>query len=67
LAHPSSELVLRTFTKITAASWPRTEETPIEEQIADIVGEPEVDCAVDAVGFEASAQPGEEASAVVLN
>jgi glutathione-independent formaldehyde dehydrogenase len=39
------------------------EDTPIEEQIAGIVGEPEVDCAVDAVGFEA----GEEAPAVVLN
>jgi len=43
------------------------EEAPIEEQIADIVGEPEVDSAVDAVGFEASARPGEEASALVLN
>ena len=40
---------------------------PLEEQIAGIVGEPEVDCAVDAVGFEASAKPGEEAPAVVLN
>jgi len=43
------------------------EDTPIEEQIAGIVGEPEVDCAVDAVGFEASAKAGEEAPAVVLN
>jgi glutathione-independent formaldehyde dehydrogenase len=43
------------------------EGTPIEEQIASIVGEPEVDCAVDAVGFEASAKAGEEAPAVVLN
>ena len=43
------------------------EGTPIEEQIADIVGEPEVDSAVDAVGFEASARPGEESPAVVLN
>jgi len=43
------------------------EDTPIEEQIAGIVGEPEVDCAVDAVGFEASSKPGEEAPAVVLN
>jgi glutathione-independent formaldehyde dehydrogenase len=43
------------------------EDTPIEEQIAAIVGEPEVDSAVDAVGFEASAKPGEEAPAVVLN
>jgi glutathione-independent formaldehyde dehydrogenase len=40
---------------------------PPEEQIAGILGEPEVDCAVDAVGFEASAKPGEEAPAVVLN
>ncbi|MBA2375952.1 MAG: formaldehyde dehydrogenase, glutathione-independent [Actinomycetota bacterium] len=40
---------------------------PIEEKIADIVGIPEVDCAVDAVGFEASAKEGEEAPAVVLN
>src|SRR5215216_2418424 len=44
-----------------------SENTPLDEQIADIVGEPEVDCAVDAVGFEASALPGEEAPAVVLN
>jgi len=43
------------------------EGTPIEEQLADILGEPEVDCAVDAVGFEASAKPGEESPAVVLN
>ncbi|HET7478662.1 MAG TPA: formaldehyde dehydrogenase, glutathione-independent [Rubrobacteraceae bacterium] len=43
------------------------EGTPIEEQIAAIVGEPEVDCAVDAVGFEASAKAGEESPAVVLN
>ena len=43
------------------------EETPIEEQIAGIVGEPEVDCAVDAVGFEASGPGGGEAPAVVLN
>src|ERR671932_1469381 len=46
-----------------------SEDTPLEEQIAEIVGEPEVDCAVDAVGFEASAHgPGaEEAPATVLN
>jgi glutathione-independent formaldehyde dehydrogenase len=43
------------------------EGTPIEEQLADILGEPEVDCAVDAVGFEASAKAGEESPAVVLN
>jgi glutathione-independent formaldehyde dehydrogenase len=40
---------------------------PLEEQIAGIVGEPEVDCAVDAVGFEASGSAGEEAPAIVLN
>jgi glutathione-independent formaldehyde dehydrogenase len=40
---------------------------PLEEQIAAILGEPEVDSAVDAVGFEASGREGEEAPAVVLN
>jgi glutathione-independent formaldehyde dehydrogenase len=46
-----------------------SEDTPIQEQIADIVGEPEVDCAVDAVGFEATGhgQGAEEAPATVLN
>ena len=39
----------------------------ITEQIAAITGEAEVDCAVDAVGFEASAKVGEESPAVVLN
>jgi glutathione-independent formaldehyde dehydrogenase len=39
----------------------------LSDQIAEIVGEPEVDCAVDAVGFEASGKGGEEAPAVVLN
>jgi glutathione-independent formaldehyde dehydrogenase len=43
------------------------EGTPTEEQIADILGVPEVDSAVDAVGFEASGRGGEEAPAVVLN
>src|ERR671933_806465 len=43
------------------------EDAELSDQIAEIVGEPEVDCAVDAVGFEASARPGEEAPAVVLN
>jgi glutathione-independent formaldehyde dehydrogenase len=44
-------------------------ETPLEEQIAEILGEPEVDCAVDAVGFEASAHGPDamEAPATVLN
>ncbi|WP_119065714.1 formaldehyde dehydrogenase, glutathione-independent [Rubrobacter indicoceani] len=40
---------------------------PIEEKIESVLGIPEVDCAVDAVGFEASAKSGEEAPAVVLN
>ena len=40
---------------------------PLAEQIAGILGEPEVDSAVDAVGFEASGDEGEEAPAVVLN
>ena len=39
----------------------------LPDQIAEILGEPEVDCAVDAVGFEASGRAGEEAPAVVLN
>ncbi len=43
------------------------EGTPIEEQLAGILGIPEVDCAIDAVGFEASAKAGEESPAVVLN
>src|SRR5215207_6627200 len=43
------------------------EDAELPDQIAEIVGEPEVDCAVDAVGFEASGREGEEAPAVVLN
>jgi glutathione-independent formaldehyde dehydrogenase len=43
------------------------EDAELSDQIAEIVGEPEVDCAVDAVGFEASGREGEEAPAVVLN
>ena len=42
----------------------------IEEQIEQILGVPEVDCGVDAVGFEARGhgdQAGEEQPAVVLN
>jgi len=42
--------------------------TPLDEQIRAIVGINEVDCAVDAVGFEASAHGGGgEAPATVLN
>jgi len=42
---------------------------PLHEQIADILGEPEVDCAIDAVGFEAHGHEGakQEAPATVLN
>lgn len=41
----------------------------LEDQVAEILGVPEVDCSVDAVGFEATAHgPGAgEAPAVVLN
>lgn len=42
----------------------------VSDQIAEIVGEPEVDCGVDAVGFEArghGADSGEEQPAAVLN
>jgi glutathione-independent formaldehyde dehydrogenase len=46
-----------------------SEDTPIEEQIAGVLGIPEVDCAVDAVGFEATGhgQGAQEAPATVLN
>jgi glutathione-independent formaldehyde dehydrogenase len=43
---------------------------PLHEQIADILGEPEVDCAVDCVGFEAcghGADAKKEQPAAVLN
>ncbi|MEJ7816521.1 MAG: formaldehyde dehydrogenase, glutathione-independent, partial [Rubrobacter sp.] len=43
------------------------EDAELSDQIAEMVGVPEVDCAVDAVGFEASGKGGEEAPAVVLN
>jgi glutathione-independent formaldehyde dehydrogenase len=44
-------------------------EAELGDQIAEIVGEPEVDCAVDAVGFEASGHGPDagEAPATVLN
>jgi glutathione-independent formaldehyde dehydrogenase len=45
-----------------------SENTPLDEQIRAILGVNEVDCAVDAVGFEASAHGGGgEAPATVLN
>jgi len=46
-----------------------TKSNDLGELIADVVGKPEVDAAVDAVGFEARAQgkDGEEAPATVLN
>ena len=45
------------------------EDAELADQIAEIVGEPEVDCAVDAVGFEATAHgpDAQEAPATVLN
>jgi len=45
-------------------------DTPLEEAIAEIVGVPEVDCAVDCVGFEArghGSDAGTEMPATVLN
>jgi len=42
-------------------------ETPIPDQLEQILGVPEVDCGVDAVGFEAKGHGGEEEPAVVLN
>ena len=45
-----------------------SEDTPLDEQIRELLGVNEVDCAVDAVGFEASAHGGGgEAPATVLN
>ncbi|SEC96861.1 formaldehyde dehydrogenase, glutathione-independent [Pseudomonas anguilliseptica] len=48
-----------------------SQDTPLHEQIAALLGEPEVDCAVDAVGFEARghghAGVQHEAPATVLN
>jgi glutathione-independent formaldehyde dehydrogenase len=44
--------------------------TPLADAIAEIVGEPEVDCAVDCVGFEArghGGNAGKEMPATVLN
>ena len=45
-------------------------DTPLADQIAEIIGVPEVDCAVDCVGFEArghGADAGTEQPATVLN
>src|SRR5690242_1952179 len=45
-----------------------SEDTPVDEQIRGILGVNEVDCAVDAVGFEATGHGGGgEAPATVLN
>ena len=45
------------------------QDAPLEDQIAEILGEPVVDCAVDAVGFEARGhgQDAQEEPATVLN
>ena len=47
-----------------------TQDAPLPDQIAEIVGEPEVDAAVDCVGFEArghGAEAAEEHPATVMN
>ena len=48
-----------------------SQDTPLADQIAALLGEPEVDCAIDAVGFEARGHGHEggktEAPATVLN
>jgi glutathione-independent formaldehyde dehydrogenase len=46
-----------------------SQDTPLEDQVAEILGVNEVDCAVDAVGFEATGHgtDGQEAPAAVLN
>lgn len=48
-----------------------SKDTPLHEQIAALLGEPEVDCAVDCVGFEARGHGHDgvkaEAPATVLN
>ncbi|HZG92736.1 MAG TPA: formaldehyde dehydrogenase, glutathione-independent [Pseudonocardia sp.] len=46
-----------------------SQDTPLEDQVAEILGVNEVDCAVDAVGFEATGHGtgGQEAPAAVLN
>ncbi|MGC2963743.1 formaldehyde dehydrogenase, glutathione-independent [Paraburkholderia graminis] len=48
-----------------------SEDTPLAGQIAAILGEPEVDCAIDCVGFEAHGHGAlgsqQEAPAIVLN
>lgn len=46
-----------------------SEDAELPEQLAELVGEPEVDAAIDAVGFEARGHgsEGEEAPATVLN
>ena len=48
-----------------------SKDTPLHEQIAELLGEPEVDCAIDCVGFEARGHGHDgaqhEAPATVLN
>ncbi|WP_431804064.1 formaldehyde dehydrogenase, glutathione-independent [Halobacillus andaensis] len=44
-----------------------SEHDSISEQIEQVIGQPEVDCAVDCVGFEAYGHSHEEAPAKVLN
>ncbi len=44
-----------------------SESTPVVDQVEAILGVREVDCAVDAVGFEAKGGDGKDAPAIVLN
>jgi glutathione-independent formaldehyde dehydrogenase len=44
-----------------------SQDATLVEQVEQVLGVPEVDCAVDAVGFEASGHGGGEAPATVLN
>jgi glutathione-independent formaldehyde dehydrogenase len=44
-----------------------SQDATLVEQVEQVLGAPEVDCAVDAVGFEASGHGGGEAPASVLN
>ncbi|HEV7471059.1 MAG: aldehyde dismutase [Pseudonocardia sp.] len=44
-----------------------SQDATLVEQVEQVLGAPEVDCAVDAVGFEASGHGGGEAPATVLN
>lgn len=61
---PDEQLHHRSYVRPRSAS-PTTPH--LDKQLRTILGIDEVDCAVDAVGFEASAHGGGEAPATVLN